>query len=263
MCMLFAATYPGAHLRAHALRYAVGEGDARRGAELGAAEGAGGGRLPRAFFIEKKWGTGDQNTGNLDERGAGRARTGEYWARFERLAVSPGAARVLLEMVADTDVRHVLPPRWEFRRSSSIASGDPGDARRGGAIRMTAQIPAAWGGDLPARTISPGSGDADAVLDEVEEFLTGARSGCPSPTACSRPCSSRTSSARAAAPPSWAISGWPGAPCHQPPRSGALRTRTLSRPRGEDGRRWVPRDLRRPGRGPSAAPAPCATPFAR
>ena len=32
--------------------------------------------------------------------------------------------------------------------------------------------------------------------DEIEEFLTGVRAGMPSPTACSRPCSSPTSSAR-------------------------------------------------------------------
>jgi class 3 adenylate cyclase len=100
-------------------------------------------------------------------------RERQYWARFERLAVSPGAARVLLEMVADTDVRHVLPairvPTLIVHRSGDRATPVEG------ARHIAAYIPGAKYVELPGEDHFAWIGDADAVLDEVEEFLTGAR----------------------------------------------------------------------------------------
>ena len=97
------------------------------------------------------------------------------WGRFERLAVSPGAARTLLQMAFDSDVRHVLPsihvPTLVLHRS-----GDPA-VQVGGARYMAERIPGAKYVEFPGIDHFPWTGDVDAILDETEEFLTGARHG--------------------------------------------------------------------------------------
>ena len=168
MCMLFAATYPE---RTSAL---VLYGTLVKGMQDADASWAPSKEQVEAFLdvIEKKWGTGI----TLDLFGPSVAqdeRERQYWARFERLAVSPGAARVLLQMVADTDVRHVLPairvPTLIVHRSGDRATPVEG------ARHIAAHIPGAKYVELPGEDHFAWIGDADAVLDEVEEFLTGAR----------------------------------------------------------------------------------------
>jgi len=168
MCMLFAATYPE---RTSALML---YGTLVKGMQDANASWAPRKEQMEVFLdlIEKKWGTGI----TLDLFGPSVAQDGrerQYWARFERLAVSPGAARVLLEMVADTDVRHVLPairvPTLIVHRSGDRATPVEG------ARHIAAYIPGAKYVELPGEDHFAWIGDADAVLDEVEEFLTGAR----------------------------------------------------------------------------------------
>ena len=65
---------------------------------------------------------------------------------------------------------------------------------------LAAHIPGAELVELPGEDHFVFTGDADADLDEIEEFLTGERHGGASPTACSRRSCSPTSSARPSAP---------------------------------------------------------------
>ena len=97
------------------------------------------------------------------------------WARFERLAVSPGGARSLIGMLLDTDVRHVLPairiPTLVLHRTDDAATPV------GGGRYIAERVPSAKYVELPGIDHLPWVGDPDAILDEVEEFLTGVRRG--------------------------------------------------------------------------------------
>src|SRR5438270_4483876 len=95
-------------------------------------------------------------------------------ARMERSAASPGMVQKIFEMFLDIDVRAVLPtihvPTLVIHRR-----GDRVVNRRAGE-ELAAQIPGARYVELPGIDHLPWAGDAEAVLGEVEEFLTGARS---------------------------------------------------------------------------------------
>ena len=82
-----------------------------------------------------------------------------------------------------------------------------------------------------ATRTSRGSATATALVGEIEEFLTGSRPRSSTPTACSRPCCSPTSSARPRARRRSATA--PGAIFSTATtRSSATRDRPLPRPRG-------------------------------
>jgi class 3 adenylate cyclase len=100
-----------------------------------------------------------------------------WWGARERLAGSPGAIRNLISSVATTDVRDVLPaiqaPAIVLHRA-----GDPMvDLET--ARELAERIPSARFVALPGGSTLPWA-DADPLLDEIEEFLTGAR---PAPIA--------------------------------------------------------------------------------
>jgi class 3 adenylate cyclase len=98
-----------------------------------------------------------------------------WWATYLRLAASPGAAIAIQQMNMEIDVRHVLP----VIRVPTLIVHRTGDrmARAGQARYMAEQIPGAKYVELPGDDHIPWVGDADAIVDEVEEFLTGARPG--------------------------------------------------------------------------------------
>jgi class 3 adenylate cyclase len=99
----------------------------------------------------------------------------QSWARLERHAVSPGGARVLLQMAMDCDVRHILPaihvPTLILHRSGDAV------ARVEGARYLAERIEGARFIELPGADHIISAGDLEAIAGEVEEFLTGARSG--------------------------------------------------------------------------------------
>ena len=111
-----------------------------------------------------------------------------------------------MRMNTQIDVRDVLPsirvPTLVLHRS------DDRDVKVEEGRYIAAQIPGARSSSCRATTTCSGAGDTDAILDEVEEFLTGVRAACPSPTGCSRRCCSPTSSARPSGPPSSATARW-------------------------------------------------------
>ena len=96
-------------------------------------------------------------------------------AAFFRRSASPGAALTLLRMNTEIDVRHVLPvvrvPTLVLHRTGDL------DANLEEGRWIAARIPGARFVELPGADHLPWVGDADAVLDEVEDFLTGIRRG--------------------------------------------------------------------------------------
>ena len=98
----------------------------------------------------------------------------ELTARFERSAASPAMVQQIFEMFLDIDVRAILPtihvPTLVVHRR-----GDRVVNRRAGK-ELAAQIQGARYVELPGIDHLPWAGDAEGVLGEIEEFLTGARS---------------------------------------------------------------------------------------
>jgi class 3 adenylate cyclase len=95
-------------------------------------------------------------------------------ATYFRRSASPGAAIALLRMNTQMDIRHVLPtirvPTLVIHRT-----GDR-DANVEEGRWIAGQIPNARIVELPGEDHIPWVGDQDAVLDEIQEFLTGVRS---------------------------------------------------------------------------------------
>jgi pimeloyl-ACP methyl ester carboxylesterase/DNA-binding winged helix-turn-helix (wHTH) protein len=97
----------------------------------------------------------------------------DWWATYLRMGASPGAAVALTQMNAEIDVRNVLasirvPSLVIHRREDQCLKVEEG--------RYVAErIPGAKFVELPGKDHLPFVGDQDAILDRVEEFLTGVR----------------------------------------------------------------------------------------
>jgi class 3 adenylate cyclase len=101
-----------------------------------------------------------------------------WFARFGRMAVSPGGAVALFSMVRDLDVRDVLPA---IRVPTLLVHRTGDDLIRIEHSRyMADRIPDAKLVELPGEDHLWWFGDQDAIVDEVQEFLTGVR---PAPEA--------------------------------------------------------------------------------
>ena len=98
-----------------------------------------------------------------------------WWARFERSGASPGAVKALMRMNSEINISHVLPtirvPTLILHRAEDTAVAVEGSRF------MAERIPGAKYVELSGRDHVPMLGDADAILDEIEEFLTGTRLG--------------------------------------------------------------------------------------
>ena len=112
----------------------------------------------------------------LEERAPSKAddpRFREWWGEYLRMGASPGAAVALTKMNAEVDVRSVLPTV----RVPTLVLHRAGDrclkAEEGRYV--AGLIPGAKYVELPGEDHLPFVGDQDAILDEVEEFLTGVR----------------------------------------------------------------------------------------
>jgi class 3 adenylate cyclase len=98
----------------------------------------------------------------------------EFTARMERSSASPAMVQQIFEMFLDIDVRAVLtairvPTLVLHRRYDRVVNRRAGE-------HLAAQIPGARYVELPGIDHLPWAGDSEAVLGEIEEFLTGARS---------------------------------------------------------------------------------------
>ena len=170
MAFLFAATYPqrttalvlyGEYARlAWASDYPIG--------------------IPREGFerllqrIDETWGTGAIFKYWAPDA-AGDERLRQWWAQFERRAASPGASMALLRMAYEIDARPILstvsvPTLVVHRSGDRLVPVEHG--------RYVAQhIRGARYVELPGRDHTFWTGDAEALLVEVQEFLTGVRPG--------------------------------------------------------------------------------------
>lgn len=100
-------------------------------------------------------------------------RFSRWWASYLRQGASPSAAVALGRMNTEMDVRQVLPtigvPTLVLHRA-----GDT-DIEIGGSRYIAERIPGARFVELAGADHIPFVGDADALLDEIQEFLTGVR----------------------------------------------------------------------------------------
>jgi class 3 adenylate cyclase len=168
MCMLFAATHPQ---RTSALVLLETFARLRRAPDYpaGIPDHMADGMLA---WVKEAWGSGDM----IDLFGpsdAGDAHLRETLGRVQRQAASPRTASSMMRMLVDTDVRSVLPtisvPTLVVHRTedsfSRIAHGR----------YLAESIAGAKLAEVSGRDYLFFVGDANPILDEVQEFLTGVR----------------------------------------------------------------------------------------
>jgi class 3 adenylate cyclase len=99
----------------------------------------------------------------------------QWFARMQRLAASPVEARLMFKSLSDVDVRETLPrvsvPTLVMHRARDV-SWDVRHSRY-----LAENIPGARYVELEGVDSFPFVGDADAIVEEIEEFLTGGRRG--------------------------------------------------------------------------------------
>jgi class 3 adenylate cyclase len=101
----------------------------------------------------------------------------DWWGRMLRSGVSPGGARALIGMYAQIDVRPLLPA---VRAPTLVLyrSGDRLVPPRLARI-LARGIPGAREVELAGEDHLYFAGDQDAILDEIEQFLTGGLAPAP------------------------------------------------------------------------------------
>ena len=170
MSLLFAATYPsrtialvlyGSYAR---LAWAPDHPMGRTPADM-----------ERVFAtMEREWG-GPMGIETWAPSRAGDERYRRWWASYLRQAASPGAALEVSRMNMEIDVRHVLPsirvPTLILQRT-----GDRLTAVEQGRY-LASTIPGAMYVELPGEDHYPFAGDTNALITEIEEFLTGTHAG--------------------------------------------------------------------------------------
>ncbi|HEU4833111.1 MAG TPA: alpha/beta fold hydrolase [Pyrinomonadaceae bacterium] len=168
MCSLFAATYPEktlALVRIGTYAKRIRDAEYPWGPTLEQRE---------QFFdvMREQWG----GPVGIVERAPSVAHDPQFrdwWATYLRMGASPGAAVALTQMNAEIDVRNVLP---SIRVPSLVIHRSEDQCLKVEEGRFVAQrIPGAKFIELPGNDHLPFVGDQEAILDEVEEFLTGVR----------------------------------------------------------------------------------------
>jgi pimeloyl-ACP methyl ester carboxylesterase len=174
MCALFAATYPervrslvmyGSYARGlpegdypwAATRWATTPDDLEAILEL----------------LSETWGEPEELLGFWGPSIAEQERYRQWWSRYLRMSASPAAGVALSRMNHQVDIRHVLPtiqaPTLIIHRAQDSLNLAEGSRY------MADRIPGARYVELPGEDHLWFFGDQDALLDEVEQFLTGTR----------------------------------------------------------------------------------------
>jgi class 3 adenylate cyclase/pimeloyl-ACP methyl ester carboxylesterase len=124
--------------------------------------------------LDETWGTGkllSQVAPTSAEDDAFR----DWWARLERLAAGPGNALEFARINTQVDIRDVLPairaPTLVLQRRGDTYR-DPGNARY-----LAEHIPDARLVELPGIDHLPFIGNVEAVLAEIEAFVSGSGTG--------------------------------------------------------------------------------------
>jgi pimeloyl-ACP methyl ester carboxylesterase len=126
----------------------------------------------RAAWLGSGWGDGSRIM-ELAPTAAANPRMRRWFAKLERLAASPTTAAQLVMMNAQVDIRAVLPsiqaPTLVLHRTADTFV----DKRH--SLYLAEHIPGARLVELPGSEVITFGAQDDQLLDEVEEFLTGAR----------------------------------------------------------------------------------------
>jgi class 3 adenylate cyclase len=166
MSILFAATYPE---RVTAL-VLYGTGARGRGApDYECGYGWERGLLELGKIADEEWGQG-RSLAQFASEMAEIPSMRQMWGRWERLGASPRGAKQLTEMVLDIDVRPIL----ETLQVPTLVVHHTGDRAipvESGRY-LASHIPRARYWEQPGEHLF---GDVDALVGEIEEFLTGAR----------------------------------------------------------------------------------------
>ncbi len=168
MAALFAATHPR-RVRALVLANATARLSAAPGYPIGMPSEA---QERLLATIEQGWGRGEAIAA-VNPTLAHDPAAAEAWGRFLRLSASPATAAAVLRMLFQLDIRDVLPMITAptlvvHRRDNRIVPVQHG--------RYVAErIAGARFVEVPGADYAMAVGDLDALLDPVEEFLTGAR----------------------------------------------------------------------------------------
>ena len=123
--------------------------------------------------VEASWGSGASLSAFAPSK-VEDERFKQWWARFERLGASPSAVITLMRMNSQIDVRHIL----DAIRVPTLVLHRQGDTRvtvEGGRY-LAEHIAGARYVELAGSDHVLWAGDVDRTADEMEEFLTGARS---------------------------------------------------------------------------------------
>jgi class 3 adenylate cyclase len=131
-------------------------------------------RERRVGEIIERWGEGT-NLEVLAPTAAEDPQMRAWLARLERLAASPGQVRRLVAAAGQMDVRpalgSIVAPTLVLHRTDEVSL----DVRH--SREYARRIPAAHLVELPGVDSLPSAGDMEALVGEIEEFLTGGRRG--------------------------------------------------------------------------------------
>jgi class 3 adenylate cyclase len=166
MASVFAATYPerttalvlvDAFARfTRAADYPWGDDATTTGDRLSAFEGWGNGMMLDLFAPEIAHDAAVRNT----------------WSRYERHSVSPGTALAMVQMIGATDVRSVLPA---IRVPTLVLAHAQAPVPPGHGRYLAEHIAGARFVELEGTTSLMWAGDQDALVAEIQHFLTGVR----------------------------------------------------------------------------------------
>lgn len=169
MCALFAATYPQ---RARALVLIGAMARSTWAPDYPWASTRDGLIEAAAEFTVPAWGTGE-NVEVFAPSLADDAAAQQWWGRLERMSASPSMMEKIFFMFLDTDVRDVLP----LVQTPTLVLHRTGDrvVNIGAARWLAEHIAGARLVELPGNDHVIWAGDTEAVIGEIEEFLTGKR----------------------------------------------------------------------------------------
>jgi class 3 adenylate cyclase len=167
MACVFAATYPH---RVHALVLIDGFARLTRADDYPWGLTAGQSRdIIEAFG--STWGTG-MMIDLFDPEDADDVALRESWGRYERHSVSPGTAASMVGMINATDIRGILPA---IQVPTLVVARVDSPVESGHGRYLAEHIAGAKYVELPGRGSLLWSGDQDALLREIEHFVTGSR----------------------------------------------------------------------------------------
>jgi class 3 adenylate cyclase len=121
--------------------------------------------------FESQWGTG-MMLDLFDPDDEDDVALRESWGRYERHSVSPGTAASMVSMINATDIRGILPA---IQVPTLVVARTDTPVESGHGRYLAEHIPGATYVELPGRGSLLWSGDQDALLREIEHFVTGSR----------------------------------------------------------------------------------------